>query len=144
MGVNLKNGGFPEGVAEIPAEEIRSHLGRILASPQFRSSKRCHRFLSYVVGEVMRGKADSLKERTLATDVFDRPASWDSGEDTIVRGGAREVRKRLAQYYASAEGMQERVRFELAPGSYVPVFSYAEPVEVAEVLEALPAASLTV
>ncbi|HMF75047.1 MAG TPA: hypothetical protein VK604_05240 [Bryobacteraceae bacterium] len=77
----------------------------------------------------MEGHAHSLKERTLATDVFDRPSSWDSGEDTIVRGGAREVRKRLAQYYASPEGMQERVRFELAPGSYVPLFLYAESVE---------------
>jgi hypothetical protein len=104
-------------------------LERILSSPQFRSSKRCHRFLSYVVSEVMDGNADSLKERTLATDVFDRPVSWDSGEDTIVRGGAREVRKRLAQYYASPEGMQERVRFELAPGSYAPVFVYADSID---------------
>jgi len=77
----------------------------------------------------MDGNANSLKERTLATDVFDRPASWDSGEDTIVRGGAREVRKRLAQYYASPEGMHERVRFELAPGSYVPVFVHVDSID---------------
>jgi hypothetical protein len=96
------------------------------------------------VSEVIDGHADSLKERTLATDVFDRPASWDSGEDTIVRGGAREVRKRLAQYYASAEGMQERVRFELAPGSYVPVFSHAEAAETVEIPEPPPVPPLAV
>jgi hypothetical protein len=86
----------------------------------------------------MEGHGNSLKERTLATDVFDRPASWDSGEDTIVRGGAREVRKRLTQYYASEEGAQERVRLELAPGSYVPVFTYAEAVEAVELPELQP------
>ena len=135
--VSLKNRDFPGSIEEIPAEEVRSHLERVLASPQFRISKRCHRFLNYVVNEVIEGKADSLKERTLATDVFDRPASWDSGEDTIVRGGAREVRKRLAQYYASAEGKQDRVRFELAPGSYVPVFTYAEAAEIVAAPELL-------
>ncbi len=123
----MKERGFSRTtIEEIPADDIRSHLERVLTSAPFKSSKRCHRFLSYVVQAVLDGNADSLKERTLATEVFDRPVSWDSGDDTIVRGGAREVRKRLAQYYSSSEGMQETIRIELIPGSYVPVFVHPQ------------------
>src|SRR6476469_1539777 len=84
--------------------EVRAHLERLLASPAFRSSKRCQRFLAYVVGEALEGKAGSLKERTLAIEVFDRAESFHSADDTIVRVGAREVRKRLAQYYTTVDG----------------------------------------
>ena len=113
-------------VGELSADEIRAHLQRLLASPAFRSSKRCQRFLGYVVGEVLDGRSEGLKERTLAIEVFDRAESFHSGDDTIVRVGAREVRKRLAQYYTTAEGMQEKIRIELPPGSYVPEFVAAE------------------
>ena len=115
-----------ERLQEIRADEIRSHLERVLSSPPFRSSRRGRRFLAYVVGEALEGKAGTLKERTLATEVFDRSASFDPGDDTIVRVGAREVRKRLAQYYASEEGMQQKVRIELPSGSYVPEFIVPE------------------
>ncbi len=109
-----------------PAIEIRAHLERLLTSPAFRSSKRCQRFLVYVVGETLEGRADSLKERTLAIEVFDRAESFHSGDDTIVRVGARGVRKRLAQYYTTAEGSREKMRIELPPGSYAPEFVAAE------------------
>ena len=107
---------------EVRAEEIRAHLQRVLNSPPFRASKRCRRFLEYVVGEALEGKTGHLKERILATEVFDRSASFDPGDDTIVRVGAREVRKRLAQYYASHEGMHDKIRIELPSGSYFPEF----------------------
>ena len=112
--------------AEVAPVEVRSHLERLLASPAFRSSKRCQRFLAYVVGEVLEGRTGGLKERTLAFEVFDRAESFHSGDDTIVRVGAREVRKRLAQYYTTAEGAHEKVRIELPPGSYVPEFVSAQ------------------
>jgi hypothetical protein len=120
----------PAGSTGVPAngvvsaaspDEIRAHVARILASPAFRASKRCHRFVDFVINQFLAGNTAGIKERTLATEVFDRSASWDSGgDDTIVRVGAREVRKRLAQFYNSAEGMQEKIRIELPLGSYVP------------------------
>ncbi len=114
-------GAPPHSVVPASADEIRSHLNRILASSAFRASKRCHRFLEFVIDQLLTGNAASIKERTLAIEVFDRSSSWDSGgDDTIVRVGAREVRKRLAQYYSSPEGMQEKIRIELRLGSYVP------------------------
>ena len=145
----IPNGGKEEGLhEELGAEEIRLHLARIFASPAFRASKRCHRFLEYVVMQTLDGKASTLKERTLAVEVFDRSSSWDSGDDTIVRVGAREVRKRLAQFYTSAEGASERIRIELHSGSYVPEFTVVEPgTGLPETslrpAESLPASALT-
>lgn len=93
----------------------------ILKSVPFRSTKRCHDFLRYVVAKALEGDTESLKERTLAVEVFGRKADADLGEDSIVRVGAREVRKRLAQYYMT-EGAGDPVRIDLPPGSYVPSF----------------------
>jgi hypothetical protein len=115
------SGATQGGVSSPSPDEIRAHVARVLASPAFRASKRCHRFLDFIVTQLLEGHASTIKERTLATEVFDRSASWDSGgDDTIVRVGAREVRKRLAQFYSSPEGMQEKIRVELPLGSYVP------------------------
>jgi hypothetical protein len=103
--------------------EVREELNRVLKSSSFRGSKRCQDFLQYIVTTVLEGDPEVLKERTLATEVFGRHATDDIGTDSIVRVGAREVRKRLAQYYV-ANGANDPVRVELPPGSYIPSFQY--------------------
>jgi hypothetical protein len=101
----------------------------------FRGSKRCQDFLQYVVTTVLEGDAKSLKERTLATAVFGREATEDLTDVSIVRVGAREVRKRLAQYYVN-EGANDSVRIDLPSGSYIAAFQYhgtaPEPAEIAD------------
>jgi hypothetical protein len=79
-------------------EEVQDQLRTILASPAFHGSKRCQQFLEYVCEKSLGGEAGALKERTVAIDVFGRQPQSELGEDTIVRVGAREVRKRLAQF----------------------------------------------
>jgi hypothetical protein len=106
-------------------EEVRRQLDAILASPTFHGSKRCQKFLEHVCTKSLSGEESTLKERTVAIEVFGRLPESDLGEDTIVRVGAREVRKRLAQYYVSPEGVAAPVRIDLPPGSYVPEFRYA-------------------
>lgn len=101
--------------------EIRRELAAILESSVFRASKRCHNFLGYVVTKALDGDGESLKERTLAIDVFGRKANADLADDSIVRVGAREVRKRLAQYYVTV-GANDTIRIDLPAGSYVPAF----------------------
>lgn len=121
-------------------EEVQNQLRAILASPAFHGSKRCQHFLEYVCEKSLAGEAGALKERTLATDVFGRPPHSEMGEDTIVRVGAREVRKRLAQFYVSPEGMASKVRLELPAGSYAPEFHYTiAPAEKVEKDAAPPA-----
>jgi hypothetical protein len=106
-----------------PGEEgIRRHLEKVLASPAFHASKRCQKFLAYVCDKSLAGETQALKERVIATEVYGRTPDADLGEDTIVRVGAREVRKRLAQYYVSEEGASSEMRIELPPGSYAVEF----------------------
>ena len=93
----------------------------MLASHEFRSSKRCQDFLQYVVDTTLNGHADTLKERTIGIEVFARPTSYDPSEDATVRVKAGEVRKRLGMYY-SDQGARNPVRIELPSGTYVPEF----------------------
>ncbi len=114
--------GLSVGVAaswsELPKDEVLAELDRILSSHQFRTSKKCSRFLGHLIQAALEGRFDRLKERTLGIDVFGREPHYDTNQDPIVRGTAGEVRKRLAQYYLEA-GTGE-LRFSLPPGSYVP------------------------
>jgi hypothetical protein len=120
-------GGQGEADMELSAEnreEIRLELERILASQAFRRSRRCSRFLRFVVEKALAGEAETLKERTLALALFDLPADADLERDSSVRVCASEVRKRLAAYYSSTEA-GGGWRIELPVGSYVPVFHRA-------------------
>jgi hypothetical protein len=108
-----------------PGDAVQRQLQTILASREFSGSRRCQNFLSYVCDKALAGEAPALKERTIAVEVFGRQPDSDLGEDTIVRVGAREVRKRLAQYYVTPEGAVAEVRISLPSGSYVPEFRYA-------------------
>lgn len=113
--------GDPEFNPSIPAEMVREELKRVLASHEFRSTKRSQDFLRYVVENTLDGRAEILKERTIGIDVFARPTSYDPSDDATVRVKAGEVRKRLGLYYSS-EGVRDPVRIELPAGTYVPEF----------------------
>ena len=103
---------------------IRQALDQVLASAEFRASRRCQEFLRFVVDTTLAGNAQMLKERTIGVEVFGRAASYDPGNDSTVRVKAGEVRKRLHMYYADA-GASSPVRIELPAGGYVPEFHRA-------------------
>ena len=108
-----------------PPEAILEQLGRILASPLFRSSKHYPRLLKYVVEQTLAGHAASLKERSLGMEVFGRDPHYDTNADPVVRTSACEVRKRIAQYYHDPAHESE-IRIELPAGCYVPEFHMPE------------------
>jgi len=116
--------GVPQDHPAPKPDEIRRQLRAILSSPAFQGSKRCQQFLEFVCERSLAGGAGSLKERTIAIEVFGRQPESDLGEDTIVRVSAREVRKRLAQYYITPNGAACEVRIELPSGCYAPDFRY--------------------
>src|ERR1043165_4136942 len=105
----------------ISEERVREELERILASHEFRSSKRSQDFLRYVTENTLRGHADMLKERTIGIEVFGRSTSYEPSDDATVRVRAGEVRKRLGIYYSS-EGARAPLRIELPAGTYIPEF----------------------
>jgi hypothetical protein len=63
-----------------------------------------------------------LRERSIGIALFNRPATYDTADDAIVRVTASDVRKRLLQHYGNG-GAESRIRVSLPPGSYVPEFS---------------------
>jgi hypothetical protein len=104
-------------------EAVLRELQEILASHHFCNSKRYPAMLKYVVENTLAGKSDHLKERTIGIEVFDRPPTYDTNSDTVVRYTAGEVRKRLLLYY-SESGRNSGVKISLPAGSYIPEFHH--------------------
>jgi hypothetical protein len=107
-------------VSDLREGEILAHLENVLASPAFCTSQRSSQFLRYVVESALAGEKEGLKERVIGEHVFGRPADYDTGQDSIVRVKASEVRRRLAQYYDHSP--DTGLRIELPTGSYTPWF----------------------
>src|ERR1035438_3617990 len=117
--VSGREGWHPQTPADHDA--ILRELREVLASPHFCNSKRYPALLQYIVENTLAGRSDLLKERTLGVEVFDRPPTYDTNADTVVRYTAGEVRKRLLLYY-SEHGSVSNIRISLPAGSYVPEF----------------------
>jgi hypothetical protein len=107
------------------ADLALGQLDQIFASPSFSASPRCRDFLGFVVRETLVGRGDSIKERTIAMEVFGKDSSFEPGEDSLVRVKAREVRKRLSEFYELHP--ESVVRIALPLGGYVPTFHQLEP-----------------
>lgn len=103
--------------------QVEAELRRILKSPGFRTSKRSQEFLTYIVTTSLAGRYDELKERVIGTNVFQRMPDYDTGEHSIVRVKANELRKRLAQFY-SETSEDSAVQIFLPKGSYTPEFRW--------------------
>lgn len=103
---------------------IRAQLGRILSSEDFDASERNRRFLEYVVGETLAGRAVRIKAYSIATAVFGRDESFDAQVDPIVRIEARRLRRALEHYYLTS-GAEDPVRITIPTGAYVPAFEDA-------------------
>jgi len=113
-------------------EAVLQQLERLLVNKHFHKSKRFPVFLRFVVTEVLAGRAEHLKERTLGIEVFGKDPNYDSTEDPIVRVTAGEIRKRIAQYYQEP-GHEHEIRILLSSGSYAPQFYTPE-----EIVPAVP------
>jgi serine/threonine-protein kinase len=105
---------------------VREQLARVVDSPGFVSSARLNRFLSHIVNRTVDGDTDSLKEFSIAMEVFDRSADYDPNIDAIVRVEARRLRSKLKAYYEDGAGRSDPVLIGLRPGSYVPIFQWLE------------------
>ena len=121
--------------AEVPHEEeaasaegreltIRAMLERIMQSPEFNATPRSRKFLTYVVEEILAGRAERIKAYSIATDVFGRGADFDAHSDPIVRLEAGRLRRALEQYYQQAGG-EDPVAISIPKGGYIPQFRRA-------------------
>ena len=124
----------------VPATAVRDQLARVVNSPGFVSSVRLCRFLTHIVNRTIDGDIDSLKEFSIAMEVFDRTSEYDPNIDAIVRVEARRLRAKLKAYYEEGQGTVDPVLIGLRPGSYVPVFRWldAQPAKHREEIGAAP------
>ena len=99
------------------ARSIREQLDKLLQSNLFDKSGRQSRFLKYIVEEELAGRGSRVSQYGLATDVFDRDATFDPLVDSIVRVEARRLRSKLAEYYLE-QGPSDPIVLKLPKGRY--------------------------
>lgn len=109
--------------AQANAEDPRWQLARrIAASRTLGRSRLMAEFLLYIVDRHIRDRADEITEQQIGVLVFGRAEGYDANEDNIVRSYARNLRKRLDEYFGT-EGKDEELLLEIPRGGYAPVFS---------------------
>jgi eukaryotic-like serine/threonine-protein kinase len=101
------------------ARLMREQLERILASQTFHGAERSRTLLRFLVEQVLRDRADRLKEYTLGAEALGRGEAFDPRTDPIVRAEASRLRNRLDRYYTT-DGQVDSLLIALPKGSYVP------------------------
>jgi hypothetical protein len=113
----------PRGQALGLEDDPRWHLTqRIVDSPQFCKSPRLSQFLLYIVAKTLEGRPNEVTEQQIGVHVFGRPHGYRTVDDNIVRNYARQLRKRLTEYFAT-NGIDHDLRLEIPVGSYLPAFA---------------------
>jgi TolB-like protein/Tfp pilus assembly protein PilF len=115
--------GEPEVLSPEQIELVLHHLEEVKASHAFAGSKRTQDFLQLIVEHALDGDVDNLRERMIGVEMFGRPVDYDTGNDSVVRVKATELRKRLAEYYLETDS-KPALHIELRRGSYVPRFIF--------------------
>lgn len=99
-------------------ELFRAEIARILASPEFASSRQLQDFLRYTSEKAFEG-VTHLEQAEIAAAVLGRGTDFNPVEDATVRKMASQVRQRLDQHYARRDPAGEYV-VVLPVRSYVP------------------------
>jgi hypothetical protein len=107
---------------------------RVLGSRHFARSPLLSKFLIFITTEALEGRGGGITEHQIGVQVFGRPAMYRTVEDNIVRNYARQLRKRLAEYFSN-EGRSDEIRIEIPLGGYVPVFAVSAASSVAQEID---------
>jgi hypothetical protein len=121
---------------EARTEAERRELDWLLTSGVLGRSGNLTRVLRYICEERFAGRADQVKEYSIATEALGRRPDFDPNSDTIVRVTVHSLRKRLLEVYQN-EGADRPMRLMLPPGHYDPQFVPAQ-LEPSETLTPLP------
>lgn len=114
-----------KGLAElskVSSAEEREELQRVLSSSQFRRALKLQRFLNVTCSYHFKNRSEEITEFVVASEAFGKGQDFDPTQDSLVRVQAREVRRRLRDYYQN-EGKDSHVVLEYPVGHYAPVFT---------------------
>jgi len=90
---------------------------RLLAYVGIARAANLSKLLTLLSERYFAGASDGLKEYTIATECFGRPADFDPRRDSIVRVEAFRLRRALDRYYTT-EGAGDSVRAVIPTGRY--------------------------
>lgn len=110
--------------SEVTHEACDEQVKRVLSSRAFAKSFRLVALFEYICAHSLSGRLDELTEQQIGIHVFQRVPGYNSAEDTIVRGTARHLRRRLEEYYEH-EGANDPVYIGIPKGGYVASFTPA-------------------
>ncbi|EJT01964.1 hypothetical protein [Rhizobium sp. CCGE 510] len=127
---------------DVPEDEARAELRRILADARFKVSERNREFLRYICEARYIDGSTGVKSYIIAVDVFRRPVSFDGTNDPIVRIEANRLRTGIDQYY-DAHGESGGLRIEIPKGRYIPLFHRIPDVDEFRAEEACQVAEAT-
>src|ERR1700736_5670762 len=104
-----------QGTIPPPARltEERQALEAVLASPTFKRNPRLTSLLEYICQKYFAGDTGSIKEYSIAADVFRRSESFDQTTDSIVRVEVYRLRKKLREFY-DGEGAHQPIEIVVA------------------------------
>ena len=106
---------------EIPVDEVRAALERVLSNGDFARNTNCTRILRFIVEETIEGRGARLKAFSIATLALNRPGDFNPQANSIVRVQAKRLRELLGQYYAGV-GAVDSIVIHLPVGNYQPQF----------------------
>jgi len=124
------------GSTSTEREALYSQIEKLNRSPVLRGSESLCKLLRYLGEHSLDSPGTSLKEYQIATEVFGRPADFDSRVDSTVRVQTGRLRSKLAEYYAG-EGAPDRLVIEIPKGAYSLTYHIRPPVEAPAPLAAL-------
>jgi hypothetical protein len=101
----------------VEREALHAQVERLNRSSVLRGSESLCKLLKYLGERSLDAPGTSLKEYQIATEVFGRPADFDSRVDSTVRVQTGRLRSKLAEYY-SGEGAPDRLVIEIPKGAY--------------------------
>ncbi len=117
-------------------DDQRTELERVLNSPQFRRAQKLKQFLNVTCNYHFRNQSQEITEFLIAAEAFGKGSDFDPSQDSLVRVQAREVRRRLKEYYQN-EGKDSRIVLDFPVGQYAPVFTLKDALQPVPEAEAL-------
>src|SRR6202142_2542479 len=116
------------GTTGTDREALHSQIEKLNRSTVLHGSESLCKLLKYLGQHSLDAPGTSLKEYQIATEVFGRPADFDSRVDSTVRVQTGRLRSKLAEYY-SGEGAPDRLVIEIPKGAYSLTYHLRPPVE---------------
>lgn len=109
--------------------EERAELESFLESSLLQRAPSVLRIAEYIARTYLDGAADDIKEYNIAVDALGKPPDFDPKTDSIVRVEVHRLRKKIDAFY-KGEGAGHQLRLVIDPGSYIPRFERAFPLEL--------------